>query len=285
MRIPAFCKTLLAVVGSTSVLLGIAPAQTLNCLGTSASDNPAARGEIAQGVDAYKAARYSDAISHFERATDLAPCLTVARAYLATAQAQNVVPGLNTPDNLKMADQAVANFKVVLTQTPHDINSLKQVAGIYFSIKEFEEARGWQKKVLVENAHDYEASYTIGVIDWTLAHQNALKALSSIGLLDDGEGNLKATPDVLALIKQQNSDLIAEAMQFLTQAIADNPNYDDAMAYLNLIYRRKADIDYDNPSLRDEDVAKAREWAQKAMSTRKQNEQQRFAQPNSPQPQ
>ena len=208
----------------------------------------------------------------------------MARAYLATAQAQNVVPGLNTPDNLKMADQAIANFQIVLKQNPHDVNSLKQVAGIYFSVKKFEEARGWQKKVLVENAHDYEASYTIGVIDWTLAHQNALKALSSIGLLDDGEGNTKATPDVLALIKQQNSDLIAEAMQFLTQAIADNPNYDDAMAYLNLIYRRKADIDYDNPPLRDEDVAKAREWAQKAMSTRKQNEQQRFAQPNSPQP-
>lgn len=247
--------------------------QTLNCLGSTASDNPSALEELNQGVDSYKNARYGEAISHFQKATDLAPCMTAARAYLATAQAQNVIPALSTPDNLKTAEQAIANFQLVLAQNPHDINSLKQVAGIYFSTNRLDEAREWQKKVLMEDPHEPEAEYTIGVIEWTKAHLNALNALKTIGLMDDGEGNSQAPPEVLAAIKAQNTGLIAEAMQYLTQAIADHPNYADAMVYLNLVYRRKADIDYDNPAVRDEDVVKATEWNRKSVAARETNPQ------------
>ena len=240
--------------------------QTLNCLGS--SDNPAAEEQINQGVEAYKNAKYAEAISLFQKATDLAPCMTAARAYLATAQAQNVVPALSTPDNLETADQAIANFQLVLAQNPHDVNSLKQVAAVYFNTKRLDDAREWQKKVLMEDPRVPEAAYTIGVIDWTEVHLNTLNALKTVGLEDDGEGNSQAPPEVLAAIKAQNTDLIAEAMQYLTQAIADHPNYADAMVYLNLVYRRKADTDYDNPAVRDEDVAKATEWNRKSVAAR-----------------
>jgi lipopolysaccharide biosynthesis regulator YciM len=89
---------------------------------------------------------------------------------------------------------------------------------------------------------------------------------------------------VLEKIKQQNSALVEEALQYLSQAIEHHPNYDDAMAYINLVLRRKADLDYENPALRDEDVAKAKEWARKAMQTRKENEEKKVAQPDSSQP-
>jgi tetratricopeptide (TPR) repeat protein len=279
-----FRRALFLGLGSLLSLANALSAQSLNCLGTTASDNPAARDEIDQGVESYKSARYGEAISHFEKATNLAPCLTMARSYLATAQAQNVVPGLSTPDNLRIADQSIANFHIVLTQDPHDINSLKQVAGIYFSIKKLDDAREWQKKVLAENPADWEASYTIGVIDWTQAHQHSIAALSAAGLMDDGEGNIKAPRTVLESIKQQNSALVEEALRYLTRAIEEHPHYDDAMAYLNLVYRRKADIDFDNPSLRDEDVAKAREWGRNAMLTRRQNELQKANQPDPSRP-
>ncbi len=258
--------------------------QTPNCTGSKASDDLPARYELNQGVEAYKAARYSEAISHFQKATDTAPCLTMARAYLATAQAQNVVPGLDTPDNLKTSNAAIENFKQVLAQEPHDINSLKQVAAIYFSTKKLDDAREWQKKVLVEDPHDPDAAYTIGVIDWTQAHMHVLTALAEVGLFDDGEGNRTAPPEVLESIEQQNSPLVEEALQYLTQAIEERPNHDDAMAYINLVYRRKADIDYRNPALRDEDVAKAKDWAHKAMLTRKENEEKKVVQPDSSQP-
>ncbi len=61
-----------------------------------------------KGVEAYKGAQYEEAIGHFQKATELDPSLPMAKSYLATALAQNIVPGLDTPDNLKTAQQAIS---------------------------------------------------------------------------------------------------------------------------------------------------------------------------------
>jgi tetratricopeptide (TPR) repeat protein len=232
----------------------------------------AARDQLNKGVEAYKSARYEEAINHFQKATELDPTLPMAKSYLATALAQNVVPGLDTPDNLKNAQQAISMFQEVLTKEPNDVNSLKQIAAIYFSIKKFNDAKEYQKKVLAVDPKDPEAAYTVGVINWTLAHENALKALVSAGVNDDGEGNVKAPKQVMQTIKEQNAPLVEEGMQYLNQALANRANYDDAMSYMNLMYRRKADVDYGNPEAVKADVASAKEWSSKAMGTRKENE-------------
>jgi hypothetical protein len=111
------------------------------------------------------------------------------------------------------------------------------------------------------------------VIDWTEAHENTLKALVPAGINDDGEGNAKAPKKVMDTIKDENSALIEEGLQYLNQAVANRANYDDAMAYLNLIYRRKADLDFGNDAARKADLAQAEEWRTKAMGTRKANEE------------
>src|SRR5208283_3607818 len=120
-----------------------------------------ARDQLNKGVEAYKSARYEEAIGHFQKATQLDPSLPMAKSYLATALAQDVVPGLDTPDNLKTAQQAISIFQEVLDKDPSDVNSLKQIAGIYFSIKRFDDAKAWQKKVLAVDPKDAEAAYTV----------------------------------------------------------------------------------------------------------------------------
>jgi tetratricopeptide (TPR) repeat protein len=245
----------------------------------SGCDRLAARDQLNKGVEAYKGARYEEAIGHFQKATQLDPSLPMAKTYLATALAQNVVPGLDTPDNLKTAQQSIGIFEEVLAKDPTDVNSLKQIAGIYFSIKKLDDAKTWQKKVLAVDPKDPEAAYTVGVIDWTEAHENVLKALAGANLNDDGEGNAKAPKKVMEQVKDENAPLVEEGLQYLNQAVANRPNYDDAMAYLNLIYRRKADVDYGNDAARKDDVAKAEEWRTKAMGTRKANEEKKNAGP------
>jgi hypothetical protein len=74
-------------------------------------------------------------------------------------------------------------------------------------------------------------------------------------------------------LKDQNSALVEEGIQYLTQAEQNRANYDDAMVYLNLIYRRKADVDYGNEAARKDDISHAEEWRTKAMGTRKVNEE------------
>jgi tetratricopeptide (TPR) repeat protein len=241
-----------------------------------------ARDQLNKGVDAYKNAHYEEAIDHFQRATQLDPTLPMAKTYLATALAQNVAPGLDTPENLKTADQSIEIFKEVLAKDPSDVNSMKQIAGIYFNIanrnnpgmweQDLNSAEDWQKKVLDVDPKDPEAAYTVGVIDWTKAHENLLKALQDAGLNDDGKGNLKAPKKVMEPLAKENGPLVDESLKYLNQAVANRANYDDAMQYLNLIYRAKADVDYGNADAVKDDLAQAQDWTSKAMSTRKQNE-------------
>jgi len=248
-------------------------------LSMSGCNQLAARDQLNKGVEAYKSAHYEEAIGHFQKATRLDPSLPMAKTYLATALAQNVVPGLDTPDNLKTAQQAIDIFKEVLLKDPNDVNSLKQIAGIYFQMKKLDDAKEWQKKVLAADPKDPEAAYTIGVIDWTQAHENVLKALQAAGINDDGAGNVKAPKKVMEPLKEQNLALVTEGLQYLNQAVANRANYDDAMAYLNLIYRRKADTDFGDNAAVKTDIASAEEWRTKAMGVRKANEEKKNAGP------
>jgi tetratricopeptide (TPR) repeat protein len=248
-------------------------------LSMSGCNRLAARDQLNKGVEAYKSARYEEAIGHFQKATQLDPSLPMAKTYLATALAQNVVPGLDTPDNLKTAQQAISIFQEVLDKEPGDVNSMKQIAGIYYSIKKFDDAKMWQKKVLAVDPKDPEAAYTVGAIDWTLAHQNTLKELATAGINDDGEGNVKAPKKIMDVIKEENASLVEEGLQYLNQAVANRPNYDEAMVYLNLTYRRKADVDYGNAGAVAADVAAAKDFTTKALGTRKANEEKKNAGP------
>jgi len=254
-------------------ITALAIALTGMVLSLSGCNRLAARDQLNKGVDAYKSARYEEAIGHFQKATELDPSLPMAKSYLATALAQNVVAGLDTPENLKTAQQAISMFQEVLAKDPSDVNSLKQIAGIYFSIKKFPEAKDFQKKVLAVDPKDPEAAYTIGVINWTLAHENALKALVPAGVNDDGEGNVKAPKKVMEQIQMENGALVEEGLQYLNQAVQNRANYDEAMSYLNLVYRNKADVDYGNADAVKADVAAAEEWTAKSMGTRKANEE------------
>jgi len=238
-----------------------------------------ARDQLNKGVDAYKSAHYDEAIEHFQKATELDPKLPMAKTYLATALAQNVVPQMDTPENIKTADQAIDIFKQVLAEKPDDLNSMKQIAGIYYEIKKLDDAIDWQKKILAIDPNDPDAAYWVGMIDWTKAHQNKLQALQDAGLNDDGKGNVKAPKKVMEPLAKQNAPLVDEGLKYLTMAVNNRPNYDEAMQMMNLIYRNKADVDYGNSAAVNQDLAMAQEWTTKAMDMRKQNEAKKNAGP------
>jgi tetratricopeptide (TPR) repeat protein len=236
-----------------------------------------ARDQLNKGVQAYKAARYEEAIGHFQRAVNLDPTYPMTRIYLATAYMQQVVPDLTTPENLKNAQLAIDSYQKVLDEHPNDINSLKGIASLYLSEDKFDKAKEWQLKVLSVDPQNAEAAYTIGVIDWREAYKNAVTALKGAGLQDDGAGNAKMSKGVCADIKKSNDALVAEGLKYLNLAVQDRPTYDDAMSYLNLMYRRQADLDCGNDAARKADLAQADQWREKAMGTRKANEEKKAA--------
>jgi tetratricopeptide (TPR) repeat protein len=232
-----------------------------------------ARDQLNKGVEAYKEARYEEAIDHFQRAVNLDPTYPMTRTYLATAYAQEVVPGLDTPDNEKHAQMAIDEFQKVLDADPGDTTALKQIATMYYDLKKWDLAKQWQLKVLDTDPKDADAAYTIGVIDWTQAYANAVKALQGAGLQDDSQGNAKMPKKVCKAIQDENTQLVNEGLQYLQKAIDIRPSDDSAMVYMNLMYRRKADLECGNDAARKADLAQADKWREKALGTRRANEE------------
>ncbi len=243
-------------------------------LGTSTGcDKLKSRDQINKGVAAFKNAQYEEAVSDFQNAVKLDPTSDNAKLYLATSYAYQVVPNLTTPENLALAQKALDGFNAVLANDPKDLNALEQVATIYRNIQKFDMAKQYELKVVQIAPNDPEAYYIIGFIDWMTEHyKNTVPILAKDGLTDDGEGNKKMTKAACAAIKEANTDLVADAMQNLNKAIELNPNYDDAMEYLQLTYRSKANLDCPDDAARKADLDMADQWSLKAINIRKQNE-------------
>jgi tetratricopeptide (TPR) repeat protein len=231
------------------------------------------RDQLNKGIAAFKNAQYEQATDYFQNAVQLDPKNPNAKLYLATTYASQVVPNLMTPENLAIAQKALDGFNEVLANNPNDITAHKQIASIDRNIGKLEQAKADELKVIALAPNDPEAYYIIGSIDWNSEHyKNTVVILAADGLTDDGEGNKKMTKGACAKIKAANTDLVADAMKNLQKAIDLNPNYDDAMSYLQLSYRSKANIDCPDDNARKADLAQADAWIQKAMGARKINE-------------
>jgi tetratricopeptide (TPR) repeat protein len=223
-------------------------------------------------VQAFKNARYEEAVNHFQQSIALDPEYEDAKLYLATAYSYQVVPNLDTPENLAIAQRAIDGFNAVLAKNPNDLTALKQIASINRNIKKFDIAKEYEKKVIAIAPNDPEAYYTVAFVDWVLAYKNATTILAADGLTDVGDGNPKKSKGACEKLKAANTDLVNEGIQYLNKAIELNPNYSEAMDYLQLTYRRKADLECGDEPARKADMAQVDMWVQKSMGARKANE-------------
>src|SRR6202046_405773 len=77
-----------------------------------------ARDQLNKGVESYKNNHYEQAIDHFQKAVELDPGLINARMYLATAYISQYIPGVDSPDNLNIANQAIKEYQSVIDANP-----------------------------------------------------------------------------------------------------------------------------------------------------------------------
>ena len=251
----------------------VSVALLVTLLGTATGcDKLKARDQLNKGVAAFKNAQYEQAVNNFQTAIKLDPEYENAKLYLATAYSYQVVPNLMTPENLALAQKALDGFNTVLAKDPTDLTALKQVASIDRNIEKYNEAKEYEKKVIAVAPNDPEAYYTIGFVDWKLSYINAIAVLAADGLTDIGDGNPKKSKGACQKLKDENTALVDEGIQYLNKAVELNPTYDDAMQYLQLLYRRKADLDCGDPATLKADMAQVDDWSKKAMGARKINE-------------
>jgi tetratricopeptide (TPR) repeat protein len=254
---------------SVRVLAFMAVGLTLLC--TAGCNKLKARDQLNKGVASYKNARYEEAIDHFQQAVTLDPSLLNARLYLATAYAQQYIPGVDAEDNTRLGQQAIDQYKAVLERDPKSINSVKGIAYIDLQMKKFEDAKAYYRKALEIDPNDPEPYYSVGVIGWTQTYQPRMEERAKLGMKPDEQLSAKDKNQkkVCEELLQKNMPIIQESLDALNKARQLRPDYDDAMAYMNLMYREKADVECEDPAARAADLKSADEWVDKTMATKR----------------
>jgi len=209
-----------------------------------------AREALNGGVMAFKNGQTEEAEQFFIRAKALDPRFLKARLYLATAYASQYIAGHTSDENMKLGLQTIGEYKGVLGVDPNNLSALDgigsllfQMAGQPFSPDLFEESKSYHQKHIQLSPQDPEPYYWIGVIDWTMAFyangQLRERFNNEVTKLAPAD---PLPPELRASYEQQYGAKIEEGIDCMNRAIKLRPDYDDAMAYLNLLYRRKADI-------------------------------------------
>ena len=232
--------------------------------------------EFKLGVAAYKSNHYEEAVRHFEKATELAPDNINAHMYLATSYVSQYIPGVDSDDNKSVAERAILQYQKVLdlnAKNDQKVNSAKGIAYLHLNMKNWDKAREYYQMASDLAPGDPEPYYSIGVIDWIQCYQRRMEERARLSMHPDQHLSSKNPEQkkVCDELQARNWSLIEDGISKLDKALDLRPEYDDAMAYMNLMYREKADLECTDAAARNRDLKTADEWVDKTLETKRAN--------------
>jgi len=248
--------------------IGLAAAGVLAvALAGSGCNKLKARNQLNTGVQAFKNAQYGEAVESFKKAVDLDPNFPPARLYLATAYMQQYIPGAESPENKQMAQAAHDQFMKVLEQTPNDKVALASIASLYLNQKNFDDAQKWNEKLIAVDPQNKEAYYSLGWIAWSKWYPAYGTARANLHMKQEDPGPIK-DKKVKEELKAKWGPVIDAGLQALDKALQIDPEYEDAMAYENLLIRERADL-VETKEEYEKQIQIANDWVDKNMATKK----------------
>jgi tetratricopeptide (TPR) repeat protein len=199
-----------------------------------------ARDLLNKGVAAFQNGKYDESIEDFKQAKDLDPDLLNARLYLATAYATVYIPGAPSDENVRVGQQAIAEFQDVLQHDPANVSAIDGIGSILFNMagtpftpEKYAESKDYHQKHIQLAAADPEPYYWIGVIDWTLAYRANTEMRQRYNQENPRKQikDLDPLPEPLRMqYAQQYGQMVDEGLQNLDKAVQLRPEYSDAMA-------------------------------------------------------
>jgi tetratricopeptide (TPR) repeat protein len=259
---------------SAGILTGIL---ILGVLTTTGCDKLKSRDDINKGIGAFKSAKYGDAAEFFKQAAALDPSNPNARLYLATSYMSQWIPGAMSPENLAFASMAQDEFMKVLEKDPANTTALASLASIAYNqaaalspedkVKKLDEAGTWYKKLIEADPKNKEAYYSLGVIAWAKWYPALMTARAELRMKPEDPGPIK-DKKVKEELRAKYSAMVDDGIANLQKALDIDKEYDDAMAYMNLLIRERADL-LDSPDDYKKQIEIADAWVQKNLDTKK----------------
>lgn len=230
---------------------------------------------LEKGVEAYRSGQFQQAIGAFQQAADFDPNDLTAHLYLATAHMVLYIPGVASPGNAAHAQQARSEFQRALVLDPNNLTALQSLASLTYleagstdqpDIAKLDEARDWYQRVLGVDQSNKAVYYTLAVIDWRKSYPYLAAARSNLHMKPVDPGPLP-DPAVRQSLKNTYASIIEDGIANLKKALEIDAQYADAMSYMNLLLRERADL-RDSAEEYRHDIQAAGLWLQKSLDTK-----------------
>ena len=232
--------------------------------------------QLELGVLSFKAGQYEEAIQHFQKAVAADPADTGAHLWMASALAERYIPGDRSPETVRQGELALEQYQKVIELDPSNMKAVKGAGYLNMQMKKLNAARNYYRKACEIDPNDPEPYYSIAVIDWTQTYQPRMAVRAKLDLRP--EQVMIQHPECWQ-VKDANTERVAEGIEMLKNAIELKQDYDDAMAYMNLMYRERADIQCGDPKANAADLKSADRWVDMTLSVKKRKAQQAEGEP------
>lgn len=238
------------------------------------------RKEIRAGNDLFRVGRYGTALAKYDRALQLDPhekkiYKNIGLAYMGLYQ-----PGSKHPKDLEYAQKAIDYLKKYIQAFPEDKKTPEYLVTMYLNSGRMDDALTFFQAYSQQHPKDAKAKETMANLyfqraDFPRGVQMMEEAMRITGPKKETYETIGAQawdkahnyPD---LNDEQRQQVITQGIEAENKALAIDPEYAEALAFINLLYREQAKLEQKtNPEKAAGDMAKADEYRNRAIELNK----------------
>lgn len=195
------------------------------------------KNQLNEAARAYREGKFVEAEQHAREAAQLDPENKTAPIFIARTIHMQYRPGVQTPENVAKAQQAIDAYQEILKKNPQDEDAYKAIAYLYGAIKEDQKLRDWITSRAANDATEptkrAEAYVVLASKDWDCSFKITELPTNKVTTIDPA--NNKAT---VSYKKPADAKDFNQAQMCVTQGLAEaenaikfDPNNESAWSY------------------------------------------------------
>lgn len=227
-----------------------------------------AKNELNEAARTYREGRFVEAEQHARRAQELDPNNKTAPLFIARTVHAQYRTGVNTPENIAKAREAIEAYRKILESDPTNEEAYKAIAFLYEKIKEDEKLRDW----IIARANDgrvepdkrAEAYIVLASKDWNCSFQITDLPTNKITTITDGKAKVSYVKPKDPKDSATAQMCVKRGLEEVENAIKFDPNSEAAWSYkTNLLLEASKLAEMDGNMGQKAELDKQREQAQK----------------------
>ncbi len=227
-----------------------------------------AKNELNEAARTYREGLFVEAEQHARRAQDLDPNNKTAPLFIARTVHAQYRTGVNTPENIAKAREAIDAYQKILQSDPTNEEAYKAIAFLYEKIKEDEKLRDW----IIARANDgrveadkrAEAYIVLASKDWNCSFQITDLPTNKITTSTVGKVSVSYRKPKDQKDFETAQMCVKRGLEEVENAIKFDPNSEAAWSYkTNLLLEAAKLAEMDGNMDQKAELDKQREAAQK----------------------